>query len=288
MFKTVLLLLSLTLVLLPIFLLIWRHADHRADQALWRRLSAIQPGTPDRFQMAMVADLPEPAQRYFRFSIKAGTPLFSVAEISMTGLFSLGNKASPRYMVMKAQQILAASTGFVWKLNAGKGLIWISGSDAGMGTNSWSRFWLNGFVPVARAGGHSDHARAAYGRCIAESLFWTPAALLPRDGIRWQPVDKNTVRVIVAQADLQQAVDVTIDNEGRATAVSFMRWSNANPEKTFQLQPFGGYLSEFRWFGGFRLPTHVEAGNFFGTGAYFPFFIADVTAIEFPQTDICK
>jgi hypothetical protein len=33
----------------------------------------------------------------------------------------------------------------------------------------------------------------------------------------------------------------------------------------------------------FRLPTHVEAGNQFGTGAFFPFFIADVSEITSPS-----
>src|SRR6056297_3336784 len=38
----------------------------------------------------------------------------------------------------------------------------------------------------------------------------------------------------------------------------------------------GGYLSAFRKFAGYRLPSHVEAGNHFGTDEYFPFFVADV------------
>jgi len=37
--------------------------------------------------------------------------------------------------------------------------------------------------------------------------------------------------------------------------------------------------SAFREFQGYRLPTDVEAGNFFGTGDYFPFYIADVSEI---------
>ena len=67
--------------------------------------------------------------------------------------------------------------------------------------------------------------------------------------------------------------------------MSFDRWTNANAEKVHRLQPFGGYLSEFREFEGFVLPTQVEAGNFFATEDYFPFFIARVTGIEFPKHD---
>lgn len=52
---------------------------------------------------------------------------------------------------------------------------------------------------------------------------------------------------------------------------STRRWSRT------WLQPLGGVLSGYRDFGGFRLPAHVEAGNHFGTDAYFPFFVVDVT-----------
>lgn len=31
-----------------------------------------------------------------------------------------------------------------------------------------------------------------------------------------------------------------------------------------------------------HLPTRIEAGNFFGQEAYFPFFLIDVTGISFP------
>ncbi|MGP1356455.1 MAG: DUF6544 family protein, partial [Roseicyclus sp.] len=65
--------------------------------------------------------------------------------------------------------------------------------------------------------------------------------------------------------------------------VTFQRWSNANPEGVHRLQPFGGILSDFREVQGFRLPFRVEAGNMFGTEAYFPFFLADVQEIRFPQ-----
>jgi hypothetical protein len=82
---------------------------------------------------------------------------------------------------------------------------------------------------------------------------------------------------------MEQAVDLSVDSTGRLTSVVFQRWSDANPAKVFQLQPFGGYLSEYREFSGFRLPTRVEAGNFFDTNDYFPFFRATVSSIRFPQ-----
>lgn len=252
--------------------------DRRADRAEWGRLAALQPSDPARFAFEMVANLPEPARRYFRFAIQPGTPLLPVAEIDMTGQFSLGTKDDPRYQPMEARQILAVPDGFVWAMRTRGGMP-VSGSDSG----HWTRFRIFGLIPVGRLGGDPDHTRSAFGRYAAEATIWSPAALLPGPGVTWSAVDEATARVSVTHGALEQAIDVTVDADGRPVEVSFQRWSDANPEKVHRLQPFGAVMSDFREVEGYRLPFRVEAGNMFGTGDYFPFFLADVTAIRFPR-----
>lgn len=265
--------LCLGLVALATLLLL----DRRADRAEWHRLAALQPATPARFAPEMVADLPEPARRYFTYMIEPGTPLLPVVEIDMTGQFSLGTRDDPRYQPMEARQILATPEGFVWSMRTSGGMP-ISGSDSG----KWTRFRIFGLIPVAQTGGDPDHARSAFGRYAAEAAIWAPAALLPGPGVAWSAVDRDTARVSVRHGDLAQAVDVTVDDAGRPVVVEFQRWSNANPDKEHRLQPFGAVMSDFREVGGYRLPFRVEAGNMFGTDAYHPFFLADVTGIRFP------
>lgn len=260
----------LGLVLLAFF-------DRRADRADWQRLGALQPDDPGLFDVQMVAGLPEPVRRYFTYVIRPDTPLLPVAEIEMTGKFSLGTKNDPRYQPMEASQILAVPDGFVWAMHTTGGMP-VAGSDSGQ----WTRFRILGLIPVARAGKDANHARSAFGRYVSEAVIWSPAALLPGPGVTWSAVNDDTARVTVRHGNLSQAVDVTLDAEGRPLVVSFERWTNANPEKTHRLQPFGAVVSDFRDVGGYRLPFHVEAGNMFGTDAYFPFFIADVTEIRFP------
>ncbi len=99
--------------------------------------------------------------------------------------------------------------------------------------------------------------------------------------MHWEPVDQSTARAIVSFGSFQQAVDISVAEDGQPTRVLIKRWSNANADKTFREQPFGGCLSGFRTFSGYRLPTRVEGGNYFGTGEYFPFFKADVSAVRF-------
>lgn len=256
----------------------WRTLDHRADRREMDRLLALQPEAPALFSADMVADLPEAARRYFAYVIAEGTPLFTVAEIEMEGRISLGTKAAPNYMDMTATQVLATPQGFVWKVSAGSGVMRMSGSDSA----TWTQFWLLNLAPIVRAGGNTDHRRSAFARYVAEAVFWTPAVLLPGPGVTWETVSENAARVTVRYDGLAQSVDVMVDGAGRPVQISLPRWTNANAEGVHRIQPFGGIMSEFREFDGFRLATHVEAGNFFGTDDYFPFFIADVTNVRFP------
>ena len=262
----------------------WRFLDTRTLTLTWENLVATSQTTTTQFDSSQIELLPAAARQFFNASIKEGTSLLTVAEIEMHGEFSLGNKDSPNYIPMKACQLLAPPYGFIWEVKAGKGMMQFSGSDAAFPGGSWTRFWLFGILPIARVGGTPDHALSSYGRYISESVIWSPAALLPSDNVVWEEIDQNTAQVTVTHDEFVQTVEIVVDEEGHLTQVSFDRWSDANDAKRFKRQPFGGYLSEFKEFGGFLLPTRLEAGNYFGTDEYFPFFKASVDSITFIVT----
>ena len=272
--KVALLLLSAILVAGVVVLLIWRQMDHRADSIAAEELIELSKPTGERFHLSMVAGLPEPARRYFAFSIEEGAPLCTAFEIKMDGELGNGTKDAPNYQLMKAIQTLAPPHGLIWKVKAGA----LSGSDGALPGGSWTRFWLLGFVPVVRASG-ADHHRSAFGRVIAEAAFWAPASLLPSDRVRWEEVDEDTARATISYGSFTQDVDITVDEEGAPVTVRIDRWSNENAAGEFREQPFGGNLSGHRRFGDYNLPTHVEGGNHFGTEHYFPFFKANVNQI---------
>ncbi|NNU17528.1 hypothetical protein HK107_14440 [Parvularcula sp. ZS-1/3] len=259
----------------------WRALDHRSDLSAWQSLASREAKELRLFDLAMVEDLPEPARRYFAFTIAPGTPLHTVAEIDMVGTLDNGSREAPNPMPMEAKQILAPPFGLVWRVRFGK----LSGSDGATPSTSWTRFWLLNTVPVVRASG-PDHHRSSFGRVIAETAFWSPASLLPGPGVRWEAVDRDRARAIVTYGSFQQAVEITVDPEGAPTKVLIKRWSDANTEGEFREQPFGGFLSEYRSFDGYRLPTRVEGGNLIGTPEYFAFFRAEVSDIRLGETSI--
>ena len=276
---------ALVLVSVVAGLQTWRWSDSRRAAQVWAGLERLGQRPASTFDPSIVEDLPEPARRYFFYTIKAGTPIRTVTEILMSGEIGLGTQDKPNYMPMQAKQILAPPHGLVWNLNAGRGLMRFSGSDGFDGDTSWVHLWLMKTIPIVRVGGSTDHARAAFGRVIAEAVFWAPAALLPEDAVSWEAVSADVARATVNYKGMVQTVDVTVAGDGRPTMVVIPRWSDANPEKTYRLQPFGGFLSKFRDFDGYRLPTHVEGGNFIGTEAYFPFYKAQVDHLRFVRAE---
>ncbi|HEY0825773.1 MAG TPA: DUF6544 family protein [Ramlibacter sp.] len=269
-------LLALGVLVLAALQLPRAHRDGREAEAARARLLASPAPLAGHFDPAMVAGLPEPARRFFLFAIEPGTRLASSAEIRTEGELSLGSKEDPKYMPMRARQVLAAPEGLVWEVETRRGILRIAGSDGMAGGRSWTRFWLWGVVPVARVSDDPDHLRSAFGRVVAEAAFWTPSFLLPRPGVSWSAVDPDTARATVRHGELVQEVDIHVAPSGQPLWVRISRWSNANPDQVFRLQPFGGELSDFRLVSGYRVPFRVDGGNFFGTPDYFPFYRARV------------
>lgn len=257
-----------------------RKSDEGQAEDAWRDLAVRADPAPERFSLDMLEGLPEPAQRYLRFAIEPGTPLRTAAVIEMTGRFGLGDNSKHSFHPMRARQILAAPRGFVWVPRIGSGVMRMSGSDALVDERAWTRFWLLGAVPLVRAADTPDLARSAVGRMVGEAL-WTPAALLPASGVRWETAEANIARAVFTIRGEEHRVDIRIAPDGRPLEVVLSRWSNVNPAKTFRWQPFGATIEAVGSFGGFTVPIRLSGGNLFGTPDYFPFYQAEVAGIRF-------
>ncbi len=266
---------------------LWVHSRDKAQAArVWAALEGAREAGPPRYDPAMVADLPEVAQRYFARAIEPGTPLHRVVRLEMEGSFILNGTPMP----MTARQILAPpAQGFVWQAEVGSGLMRFAGSDgyhrAGAGRDraaveSWTKFWLRGLIPLARVSGTANHASAAATRGMLEAI-WAPASLLPQFGADWMQTGPDSAEIRFAEVQGIEPMQITLDADGTLTEVWALRWTDANPEKVHRLQPFGGRMLDMAQHQGFLIPVRVELGNMFGTPDYAPFFRATITRAEF-------
>jgi len=91
---------------------LWVHSRDLAQmRAVRAALERMREPDPPRFDPAMVAGLPEIAQRYFARAIEPGTPLRRIVRLDMSGSFILNGAEMP----MTARQILSPpALGFVW------------------------------------------------------------------------------------------------------------------------------------------------------------------------------
>lgn len=258
-----------------------RFADERRASRVWSDLAALADPDPPRFDPRMVEPLPPPARRWFLRSLAPGTPLWRVAEIEMEGELGTGDRSEPRYRPMRGREILVPPHGFVWRPQVGSWPVRMSGSDGHAGDGAWVRFWLLGLLPILRAADTPDLVRSAAARGVAEAALWLPTALLPLRGVRWEPVDAHRTRAIVEHAGLRHEIDLDIADDGRLRSLQMMRWSNANPDGVFRLQPFGGTVIEHATVDGVTVAKRVEAGNFFGEEGYFPFFRVELARLRF-------
>jgi hypothetical protein len=251
--------------------------DDRAAEAAMAGLIARAEAAPPRYDPAMVADLPEIARRFFASAIAPGTPLRRVVALEMEGTFLLGERALP----MTADQVLAPPDGFVWRARVGSGALRFAGSDGYLaGGDSWTRFLLLGLVPLVGAGATEDHARAAAARMAMETI-WAPAGLLPAHGAVWRQTGADEAAITFPGIPGIEPIRLTLDAEGRVVEAVTQRWSDANPERAYRLQPFGGRMLAHARHDGFLIPVEMEIGNHYGTGNYAPFFRARLTRVRF-------
>jgi hypothetical protein len=255
----------------------YQQANDEAESALAAIAGRAKPpiGT---FDLTMVASLPEIAQRYFAHAIAPGTPLQTTVQLEMQGTFLLGDKAKYQTYAMTARQILAPPSEFVWLPSMRSGIMHISGSDALVQGAGWTQFWINGLLPVVNLQASADLNRSAFTRSAMEAI-WAPASLLPANGVTWEQTGPNTARLSFTTGI--EPVDMTFGPDGRVLEVVTMRWSDANADKTFRLQPFGGSMEAETSFQGFTIPSLVKVGNHFGTDDYLPFFQAQITRAEY-------
>jgi Family of unknown function (DUF6544) len=247
-------------------------------KAAWASIAAAPPGLA--FDPAALADQPEIARRYLTHAIAPGTPLNPNVTLTMDGTFRLGDASHPREMAMTARQRLAAPGAFVWIPHLSGGGMALDGSDGFDGAHGWTRFWAFRALPLVQLAATEDLDRAALARPAVEAM-WAPAALHPALGAQWVQTGPDSAEVTFPDGPEPVTISLTLSAEGAVKSVVTQRWSDANPAKRYQWQPFGGMVHAEARFGGYTIPSQIEAGNHSGTPEYFAFFDVRITGADY-------
>jgi membrane protease YdiL (CAAX protease family) len=260
-------------------LVVLRVVGDRAVDRVWADLERTR-STGQVFSAAMVADLPDPARRYFLHAIRPGTPLAARVRLTQTGSLRIGEQ----WAAFTAEEVLVGGTarpGFAWTVRSRLGGLPLTGSDHYADGRGRTRMLVVGLLPVVDEAS-PDLARSAGGRLVGEYM-WLPSAWLPRAGTAIEPVDADRFAVVVATGGETTRLTLTVDERGRLIDLSFPRYGDHTPEERFQYIPFGGPYdpSAERTFDGYTIPTQIRAGWWYGTPRYQETFRIDVTGAAY-------
>ncbi len=243
----------------------------RPVRQAWDRLSADGPPA-EPFDVAMLADLPEPARRWLSHAIAPGTPLWRSVELIMRGEIRLGSWRS-----FTATQVAAPPDGYIWAARASIFGVPIVGYDRLSSGTAQMRWRLLSLIPVMTAQG-PDITRSAAGRLASEFVL-VPTTF---GAATWRLGDRPDTAVATWRIDAEQVdVEVHVGPDGQLLDVLLQRWSNPDGA-SFGYHPFGVTVEAERTFAGITVPSTLRAGWWWGTdrqgeGEFFRARITDAT-----------
>jgi hypothetical protein len=196
----------------------WRWAA--ATRALQAQLeNARTAPAPHRYDAREIEGLPAPVQRYFRTVLTDGQPIVRAATVEHSGSFNMGEAADQWKPFRSAQRVVTQRPGFVWDgrvaMLPGLNVHVHDAYIAGVGLLHPS---ILGLFTLADLRGSADMAQGELMRFFAEAA-WYPTALLPSQGVHWEPVDDHRARATLRDRDIAITLTFTFASDGAMESV---------------------------------------------------------------------
>ena len=175
--------------------------------------------SPARFDAHELVALPPPVQRYFRAVLTDGQPIIAAATIDMAGTMNMSANAEQWRTFTSNQRGVTQKPGFLWdaqvNLLPGVPALVEDSYIAGQGRLNAK---LLGLFTVADSHGEGEIARGEFMRYFAESP-WYPTALLPSQGVRWEPVDDASASATIVDGRIILTLLFRFDDAGLIASV---------------------------------------------------------------------
>jgi hypothetical protein len=235
----------------------WRWAA--GTRALVARLeSARVPAVPARYDAARELDgLPAPVQRYFRSVLTDGQPIVAAATVEHRGTFNLGETTDRWRPFTSRQRVVTCRPGFVWdgKVAVLPGFD-VRVHDAYVAGEGILHPAILGVFTLADLRGSGEVAKGELMRFFAEAA-WYPTALLPSQGVRWEPVDDRSARATLADGLLSLTLTFSFERDGTIRSVRADARGRTVGGRIIET-PWEGRWSDVKAHDGMRVPMSGE------------------------------
>jgi len=201
-----------------------------------------------------IQDLPQPVQRFLKYSGVIGTPRITQAIIEQTGFFKTApDKPWTPFTATQVYNIPEAS--FEWKVRMKMApLMIVKGTDALKDGCGSMKIKLFGFIPLVNARG-PEFDQGAMTRYLGETI-WFPQAFLD-DHIRWEAIDSVSAKAIFTIAEKSVEGIFHFDVLGPVTSFTCDRY--ASEGKELVLTPWRCPVDEYKAFNGIQIAAKARA-----------------------------
>lgn len=173
---------------------------------VWAALRSTTVWRDVPFDLDAIEGLPPPARRFFGRAIDQGTPIRTVAIVTLSEV--------GRWRLF--HQLLAVPVGGVSRFRK-RGMVPISGFMAQERGKAQARAWMLGVLPWLRFDGEDPSAVAAL---VIQAVLFVPGSVLPGPGITWRGLSDTRASLDIATPDLHQVVEIEVADDGTLVAVS--------------------------------------------------------------------
>lgn len=233
---------------------VWSKATQELEQGLQAAQTA--PATT-RYDPAELEGLPAPVQRYFRTALTARQAIVTAATIEHTGEFNMGEVQDNWKPFTSRQRIVTTRPGFVWNARIAfvPGLA-VRVHDAYVAGAGRLHAAIAGLFTVADLRDTPDMAEGELMRYFAEAA-WLPTALLPSQGVRWEPVDEHSARATLQDGTVRVTLTFGFAADGSMERVRAEARGRTVAGRVLPT-PWEGRWSGVQEQGGMRVPMTGE------------------------------
>jgi len=249
-------------------------------QQLFDRLDAgRRPPQPARFDARELEGLPPPVQRFFRAVIADGQPMVAAVQMQHRGSFNMGEQADDWKPFTSVQRAVTQRPGFVWdgRIAMAPGLA-VHVHDAYVQGRGLLHPAIAGLVTLMELEGEGDIAVGEAMRFFAEAA-WYPTALLPSQGVRWDPVDEHTARATLVDGKNALTLTFTFGDDGLVQAVRADARGRTVGGRVVPT-PWEGRWSQYETRDGLRVPMAGEVAWLLPEGRK-PYWRGNVTSLRY-------
>lgn len=198
-------------------------------------------------------DLPEPVQRYLRYTQIVGKEEIKTVRLKQGGYFRM--KEDQKWMPITAEQYFRVdSAEFIWiaKVRAAP-LLSIHAKDEFVEGKGNLVVKLLGLITVVDARGNEvDHGELL--RFLAECI-WFPSAFL-NDYITWEPIDDTSAKATITYDEVSASAVFHFNEKGEVTRITAKRYMEVDGK--FVLRDWEGQIVEYKTFNGVVVPSKVN------------------------------